>query len=234
MMTTSNSATQCAAGHFQDIAASPPTTLADHLFKAQRFSLRLHFGRGEILVHEGDPADKVFKIVSGIVRICRHTADGRRCIADFLLPGDLLGFLECPDQPTTAEAVTAVTVVAYPRSRIDELAQSDSALRTRIACHLSAALLEAQHQLFVLSCQSAKERLASFLLRLASRMDVRQGDPLHLLMTRQDIADHLGLTIETVSRSFSALRNDRVLIIPASSQLIIADMGALRRLALED
>ncbi|HEY8948677.1 MAG TPA: helix-turn-helix domain-containing protein [Rhizomicrobium sp.] len=208
-------------------------TLSDHLRSLQRYSARLHFARNEALFDEASPADTVYKIVSGTVRICRHAPDGRRHISDFLLPGDLIGFLECADQPATAEAVSAVTVIAYPRNRIDALAETDPSIRTRILCHLSSNLLEAQRQLFVLGCQNAKERLASFLLRLADRLDVMQGDRLDLPMSRQDIADHLGLTIETVSRAMTALKTHGYVAVPNSHQLILSNIPALRAIALE-
>ncbi len=210
-----------------------PITLEDHLRTLQPYSARRHFARNETIFSEGDSADSVYRIVSGTVRICRHTSDGRRNIPEFLLPGDLLGFLECADQPTTAEAVTEVTLICYPRIRFDRLAESSAAVRARLFCHLSASLLEAQHHLFVLGCQCAKERVASFLLRLADRMDVFQGDRLDLAMGRQDIADHLGLTIETVCRAIAALRGDGVVTVPNSHQLILTDMAALRVLAVE-
>jgi len=218
---------------FSQSPGSEPLTLADHLRSLQRYSARLHFARNEMLFDEADPADHVYKIVSGTVRLCRHTPDGRRHITDFLLPGDMIGFLECADQPAMAEAVSPVTVIAYPRNRIDALAETDPSIRARILCHLSSNLLEAQRQLFVLGCQNAKERLASFLLRLADRTDVMQGDRLDLPMGRQDIADHLGLTIETVSRAITTLKAQGYLVVPNTHQLILANVPALRALALE-
>ena len=215
-------------------AGDAPVTLHDHLRALQSCSARRQFARNETIFSEGDSADYVHKIVSGTVRICRHAADGRRNIAEFLLPGDLLGFQECADQPATAEAVTEVTLISYPRNRLDRLAESSAAVRSRLLCHLSANLLEAQHHLFVLGCQCAKERVASFLLRLADRTDIFQGDRLDLTMGRQDIADHLGLTIETVCRAISVLRGEGVVTVPNSHQIIINDMAALRVLAVED
>jgi CRP/FNR family transcriptional regulator, nitrogen fixation regulation protein len=210
-----------------------PLTLNDHLRALQPYSARRHFSRNETIFSEGDPADTVYKIISGTVRICRHTSDGRRHIADFAMPGDLLGFLECADQPATAEAVTEVTLIAYPRTRFDRLAESSPAVRSQVLCHLSASLLEARHHLFVLGCQCAKERVASFLLRLADRTDVMPGERLDLPMGRQDIADHLGLTVETVCRAISALRGEGLVTVPNSHQLILNDIEALRVLAVE-
>ncbi|HEV2560591.1 MAG TPA: cyclic nucleotide-binding domain-containing protein [Rhizomicrobium sp.] len=210
-----------------------PITLNDHLRALQPYSARQRFNRGETIFSEGDPANHVYKVLSGTVRICRHAADGRRYIFDFMMPGDLIGFLECPDQPITAEAVTEVTLISYPKSSFDRLAASSAEVRTRLLCHLSASLRTVQQHLFVLGCQNAKERVASFLLRLADRNDVGAGQRLDLTMGRQDIADHLGLTIETVCRAIAVLRNDRLVTIPNTHQIILNDIRALRALAIE-
>ena len=159
--------------------------------------------------------------------------DGRRYIVDFLVPGDLMGFVESPDLPASAEAVTETALVAYPRVYFDRLAKENEAVRTQLPCYLSTNLLTAQQHMFVLGCQKAKERVASFLLRLADRMDLVCGDRLDLPMSRQDIADHLGLTIETISRMITALRNDGAVLIPNTQQIVLRDMAALRALAAE-
>lgn len=210
-----------------------PASLNAHLRTLQGQSQRLHFSRNEMIFSEGDAATKVYKISSGTVRLCRHTPDGRRHIIEFLLPGDLIGFVETPTQPATAEAVTDVTLISYPRSSFDRLAASNPAIRADVLCHLSANLLDAQERLFILGCQSAKERVASFLLRLADRTDVLDGDRLDLPMGRQDVADHLGLTIETVCRAISALKADGLVAVPNTHQLILRSLPALRALATE-
>jgi CRP-like cAMP-binding protein len=214
-------------------ADAAPVTLNDYLGKFQSFGARRLYVRGEQIFGEGDPADTVYKIVSGAVRLCRYTPDGRRHITDFALPGDLIGFLECADQPATGEAVAETTLIAYPRAAFDRIATNDPVLRARILCHLSSTLLEAQRHLFVLGCQNAKERVASFLLRLSDRLDALQGDRIDMPMGRQDIADHLGLTIETVCRAISALKCDGALSVPNAHQLVLTDMPMLRTLAIE-
>jgi CRP/FNR family nitrogen fixation transcriptional regulator len=208
-------------------------TLNDYLRVLQPFGTRLHFTRDERIFNQEDPASDVFKIVSGTVRLCRHTADGRRCIIDFAVPGDIIGLLTCADQPMDAEAVGDVTLIAIPRSCIDRLASTDSAVSSRMLWHLSVNLLEAQQHLFVLGCQGAKERVASFLVRWADRCDLSSGDPLELPMGRHDIADHLGLTIETVSRAFSALKSEGLIALPNAHRVIIPRLAALRTTAQE-
>ncbi len=224
----------CAPPPSQDNAAAAPVTLTDHLHRIQGHGARMYFTRNETVFNQDDPADQVYRILSGTVRLCRYMPDGRRYIVDFLLPGDLMGFVESPDLPASAEAVTESTLIAFPRICFDRLANENAAVRTQLLCHLSSNLLTAHQHMFVLGCQKAKERVASFLLRLADRMDLICGDRLDLPMSRQDIADHLGLTIETISRMITALRNEGAILIPNTQQIVLRDMAALRKLAAED
>jgi len=208
-----------------------PVTMNEHLHMLREFSTRQQFSRNETIFNEGDAADHVYKIISGTVRLCRHMPDGRRHIADFMLPGDLVGFAECAEHPLTAEAITIVTLTSFPRSQFDRLGDCDPQVRANLLSLVSTSLLTAQQHLFVLSCQNAKERLASFILRMAARADVLSGDRLDLSMGRQDIADHLGLTIETICRAIASLKSDGAIAVPNSHQLILKDIGALRALS---
>lgn len=219
--------------HLSEIVGTP-VTLTDHLRRIQEYGARLHFQRNEVLFTEGDAAEHFYRIISGTVRLCRYMPDGRRYIVDFQVPGDVIGLTESPDHPMSAEGVTDVIVVAYPRVCFDRMARDCPDLRTQHLCHLSSSLLSAQQHMFVLGCQKAKERVASFVLRLADRLDLCHGDRLDLAMSRQDIADHLGLTIETISRSISALRTEGALLVPNTHQLVLRDMTILRRLAAEE
>ncbi|HWY62413.1 MAG TPA: cyclic nucleotide-binding domain-containing protein [Rhizomicrobium sp.] len=214
-------------------AAQTGATLPDHLQAIQSYGARQHYQRNETVFNQGDPADQVYRIVDGTVRLCRHLPDGRRYIMDFLLPGDVMGFVESPDQPVSAEAVTEVSLIAFPRGCFDRLARENAGARHQLLRHMSESLQMAQQHLFVLGCQKANERVASFLLRLADRLDVMCGDRIDLTMSRQDIADHLGLTIETISRSITALRGSGVILVPNAHQIILRDMAALRVLAAE-
>jgi CRP-like cAMP-binding protein len=200
------------------------TTLASYLRKLRPFSTRQHFGRNEVIFQEVDPTERVYRGISGMVRTCRHTANGTRHVADFVLPGELIANAECAEHPFTAEAITPVTLIGYARSSFDRLASSVPAVRVRLVSLLSTNLLTAQRQLFVLGSQTARQRIASFVLRLADRGDVTRGE-------RLDIADHLGMTIETLCRAIAALRDDRVITVPNSKQLILNDIAASRAIA---
>jgi CRP-like cAMP-binding protein len=228
-----------AAGIFENASAvatpfeapAVAVSLTDHLQTIQSYGARQHYRRNETIFNQDDPADQVYRILDGTVRLCRHMPDGRRYIVDFLLLGDVMGFVESSDQPVSAEAVTEVSLIAFPRVCFDRLARESADARKQLLCHMSANLLTAQQHLFVLGCQKADERVASFLLRLADRLDVVCGDRLDLTMSRQDIADHLGLTIETISRAFTALRSAGVILITSAQQLVLRDMAGLRALA---
>jgi CRP/FNR family nitrogen fixation transcriptional regulator len=237
-LSTARSAPTSAAAYkryfFQQPGETPePVTLADYLGRIQAYGARLHFNRNEPIFNQDDPADHVYRIISGTVRLCRYMPDGRRYIVDFLLPGDLMGFVESADLPAAAEAVTDVTLIAFPRICFDRLAEENSGVRVELLRHLSSNLLTAQQHLFVLGCQKARERVASFLLRLADRVGATCGDRLDLPMSRQDIADHLGLTIETISRTITGLRSTGAVLIPNTHQVVLRDMAALRTLAAE-
>jgi CRP/FNR family transcriptional regulator len=216
--------------HSQEGMPSASMALANRLYQVREYSSRKQFGRNEVIFRQGDPASEVFKIISGTVRLCRYMPDGRRCIVDFLLPGDLMGFIESADRPVSAEAVTEVTLVSYPRASCERLAEGSAAMRADLLGHISDNLLIAHQHLFVLGCQKAKERVASFLLRLADRQGLGQGDLLDLAMGRQDIADHIGLTIETVSRMIAALKGEKIILAPNSHQLILCNLDMLRAL----
>lgn len=214
--------------------ASEPASLGDFLRRIQAYGTRLHYTHNEIIFNQDDPSEQVYRIVSGTVRLCRYMPDGRRHIVDFLLPGDVMGFSESPYHPLSAEAVSEVTLLAFPRSCFDRLAAENPAVRSQLSCHLSSSLLSAQHQSFVLGCQKAKERVASFLLRLADRMDVACGERLDFPMSRQDIADHLGLSIDAIIRILTELRGRDIVLIPNTHQIVLRDMAALRALAAEN
>ncbi len=162
----------------------------------------VHLSRDQEVFGEGEPADQVFKVVRGAVRCFRVLSDGRRQICDFYLPGDVFGIEPGQDRRTTAEALTDTVLVAARRSTVVE--DEDSGTARRLWALAMADLQRSQDHALTLGRRSANERVASFLVDMAARLgDV---DNLELPMTRQDIADYLGLTIETVSRTLTHLQ----------------------------
>jgi len=188
------------------------------------------FGRNETIFNDGDAAEHSYRVVSGAVRLCKMLPDGRRQIAEFFLPGDYFGLNALEEHSFTAEAVTDSVVVSFPRRRVERLCDEAPDLRKELLARLYADLSATQNHLVMLGRQSAKERVASFLLLLAGREDAGDGDTIDLPMGRQDIADYLGLTIETVCRALSDLKRSKLIVTPNTHQVVLKNREALQAL----
>jgi CRP-like cAMP-binding protein len=197
----------------------------------RRIGSKLRFDRGETIFSEGDAAEYAYQVVKGAVRLCKHMADGRRQIAQFLLPGDFFSFMDLSEHSFTAEAVGDTTLISYPQRQIARLAEERPSLRRRFATLLSQRVLDIQNHLVILGRQTAREKVASFLLFLIEHEGTEEVNLLNVLMSRQDIADFLGLTIETVCRVLSAMKRDGLVGIPNLHQLAIKDIDALYAVA---
>ena len=158
---------------------------------------------------EGDPAGFVFNLTRGMVTASKALPDGRRQITGFLYPGDFLGIALHNAHVYSAEALTGVTLCRFPRSKLRALFDEFPKLEIRLLSLTANELAAAQDQMLLLGRKSAKERVVSFLLMLARRAEPRgeTGRLLDLPMNRLDIADYLGLSAETVSRTFSTFRD---------------------------
>jgi CRP/FNR family nitrogen fixation transcriptional regulator len=189
-----------------------------------------HFGPNETIFAEGDDARYAYKVVSGAVRICKLLADGRRQITEFALDGDHFGFEWTNEHAVTAEALGPVTALPFPRARVERLEREEQGVRHSLMQMLRRDLLSAQNHLLMLGRQTAKERVASFLLQMMERRD--NGNTIEVPMSRQDIADYLGLTIETVCRALSELKRSRVISIPNRHQIVVRNADVLESMAL--
>ena len=197
----------------------------DELVALERLGARRSFTRDEEIYAEGDRADCWFKVVSGTVRICKLMADGRRHIAEFFFAGDCFGFDGVGERAFSAEAVGDVVVMRFSRGATERLVGERPGL-ARGLCNMTLRnLAHAQTRLFLLGRMTAPERVASFVLELAERRDVRRN--LDVPMSRNDIADYLGLTIETVCRVLSSLKREGVIAIPSPHRIEIRDREAL-------
>jgi CRP-like cAMP-binding protein len=205
--------------------------VAGHLDHLGGQEMRLRFQRNEMIFAERDAATQIYSVAAGCVRLCRHVPDGRRHISDFVFPGDIFGIGGYQAYPYAAEAVNNVTVVAFPRSAFERLGEGDPALRTDLMAHYAMLLMRAQQHFFTASCQSARERMATFVLHLFQEERLVYGDCLDIPMCRQEIADHLGLTIETICRVLAAMRKDGILEIPNAHQLVVKRPDILRAIA---
>src|SRR5271155_492321 len=161
------------------------------------------YSAGEAIFWEGDPAGQIFDVVEGVLRVCRVLADGRRAIVGFIYPGDVLGISVQSRYLFTAEAVTDVRVRRFSRGRFISLVNESPALRPQLLALLCDEMSAAQDQMLLLGRKSAEERVASFLLAIHRKSAA--GNDIALPMGRLDMADYLGLTIETVSRTMTNL-----------------------------
>jgi CRP/FNR family nitrogen fixation transcriptional regulator len=176
--------------------------------------------KGEEIFADGDTADYIYKVVSGTVRSCKLLNDGRRQIDSFHLAGDIFGLESGAEHRLTAEAVDDVVVLAFRRSRFDSLVHDNAALSNQLMASVIASLERAHDHMVLLGRKTAQEKIASFLLGMASRL-APKADRFDLPMQRADIADHLGLTIETVSRVLTQMMRDGLIKLAAAGRTIV-------------
>jgi CRP/FNR family nitrogen fixation transcriptional regulator len=185
--------------------------------------------KGEGVFGEGDAAEFFYKVVSGTIRTYKLLSDGRRQIDAFHLADDIFGIEAGAEHRFSAEAVDGATVIAFRRSRLEALTQQNPAFGEQVMSSMIRNLERAQDHMLLLGRKTAQEKIASFLLDLAQRLHER--DRFELPMQRTDIADHLGLTIETVSRTLTQFARDGLIKLAASSRsVVLADKPALARL----
>ena len=223
-----NTATAVSYDTFNSPQPSFPANTAAPAFQA--IGTVAHFGPNETVFAEGDEARYAYKVVSGAVRICKLLADGRRQITEFALDGDHFGFEWTNEHAVTAEALGPVTALRFPRARIERLEREEQGVRNSLMQMLRRDLLSAQNHLLMLGRQTAKERVASFLLQMIERRD--NGNTIDVPMSRQDIADYLGLTIETVCRALSEMKRSRIISIPNRHQIVVRNSDVLESMAL--
>jgi len=186
---------------------------------------------GRILFSEGDEAEGVFEVVSGTLRLYKVLIDGRRQIIGFVSGGQLLGLAPQRQYLCTAEAVTPLTVRRYQRPAFERRIDEEPGLARRLLAAVSNELRMAQDQMLLLGRKSATEKVASFLISLAATESGDYESHVDLPMGRGDIADYLGLTVETVSRTFTKLKNDGLIKLPSPASVEILDVQHLEDLA---
>jgi CRP/FNR family nitrogen fixation transcriptional regulator len=197
----------------------------DELVALEQLGTRLTFPRNQEIFAEGDDAKHWYRVVSGMVRICKLLADGRRHIAEFRVAGEFFGFEAVREHGHFAEAVDHVVLMRYPRAALERLAEQRPGFARRLREVAVAGLVAAHGRMLQLGRMTAGERVASFLLDLAERLDRQKA--IDLPMSRYDIADYLGLTIETVSRVLSGLRRNGTIAIPNVHRIELLDRTAL-------
>jgi CRP/FNR family transcriptional regulator, nitrogen fixation regulation protein len=203
---------------------SEPNSLARSMYL---LGSTMSYPRDAVIFCEGESADYVYKVIGGSVRTYKILSDGRRQIGRFYLPGDVFGLQFVDTHVFSAEAIADAKVLVVKRQALNTLAKRDAGIAGELAALTSRELRRMQERLLLL-IQSAQERLASFLLEMAE--SVSSGNAIELPMSRQDIADYLGLTIETVSRTLTALEGAAVIKVPTSRRILLCNRGALRRM----
>jgi CRP/FNR family nitrogen fixation transcriptional regulator len=184
---------------------------------------------GTEIYGEGESATAWYRVQSGVVRTCKLMPDGRRQIEDFLFPGDFFGLETRDEHSFAAEAVTPATVVRYARPRLSAAAANNNRLAARLLDVTLEQLSKVHGRLMLLGRKTAEEKLATFLLEMLARSEDENG--IDLTMSRTDIADYLGLTIETVSRTFSTLKHEGVIALPSAQHVVVLDRDLLEEIS---
>jgi CRP-like cAMP-binding protein len=217
---------------------SAPRTAANHVFadpsEADSLDQSMHlmgavitYPRNTEIFGDNEPAEYLYKVVSGTVRTYKILSDGRRQIGGFYLSGDIFG-LEFADGHTfSAEAITETKVLVVKRSVLNSMANRHAGVAQQLFALTGRELSRVQDRILLL-IKSAQERVAGFLLEMAARAPA--GNFIELPMSRQDIADYLGLTIETVSRTFTSLESCAAIEVLTSRRIVLRNRAALSRM----
>ncbi len=187
----------------------------------------MSFSRNAEIYGENEPADYLYKVISGTVRTYKMLSDGRRQIGAFYFRGDIFGLEMGEQHAFSAEAISDVKVLVIKRSAVVGLAERDNDVARQLWALTGRELGRVQDHLLLL-VKTARERVVSFLLEMAAR--VPADNAVELPMSRQDIADYLGLTIETVSRTLTQLENAAAIELPSSRRIVLRNRVALGRL----
>jgi CRP-like cAMP-binding protein len=201
-----------------------PVPLFDNV---QIGGVAMTFERNAEIFGEGESADYVYKVVSGAVRAYKVLSDGRRQVTAFYMPGDVFGIESEDEHSSSAEAIDKSVILLVRRSSLLGLAQSNGEVARHLWAITATELRRSQDHALLL-IKTAKERIAAFLLDMAKRLAGKGC--VELPMSRQDIADYLGLTIETVSRTLTLLSEDSTIQFLASRRIVLRNQSELNEL----
>jgi CRP/FNR family transcriptional regulator len=205
---------------------------ADELVDLDRLSRPMHHAARETIFEQDELADSVFNITSGSARLYRLLPDGRRQVVGFALPGDFLGLALTERNAFSADALTPLTACSFSRQSFSDFLDSKQHLLRKLHAMAGHELSLAQEQMVILGRRTAEEKIAAFLIGLRKRWArlSTSSVTIPLPMTRQDIGDFLGLTVETVSRMLTRLAREKViLIVPDGVRLL--DVARIEALA---
>ena len=195
---------------------------------AEPLATRVRYSRGQAIYEEDSTVECWCRIVSGVARRFSLRVDGRRQIVDLLLPDDVFGFGTRGRHRFAVEAAVDGTVVArYPRARLETLAASDVRVAQQLQEASAQAMARLQTLILTLGRTTAEAKVGCFLLRMAERLSAGPPDALLLPISRDDIADYLTLSVETVSRSLTQLKRHGLIQLLGTRQIRIVDPEAI-------
>lgn len=210
------------------------SALDDHQVVAfRRLGCTRELAAGETLCWDGDAATHVYSMTHGVLRLSKLLPDGRRHVMGFAFPGDFVGVTLEDRHAFTAEAIGDAALCQFPRSRFEAFVEQHPRMGRRLYAAAAAELVAARSRLMLLGRKTAAERMASFILEMARRTaQAVAGEPrASLPMSRMDIADYLGLRVETVSRELAGLKAARLVRMTGIHELIVTDPDGLAALA---
>ena len=198
----------------------------------ERLAIPVEYASGESIYRCNEPIEHWYRVVAGAARKSAVTGDGRRHVADFFLPGDFFGYsAPCSDR-FCVEAILPRTLIRhYPRQVAEKLADSDPQIAHSIRECAFKAIVRLQWRTVTLACASALEKVSAFLLEMADRSHGAQTDTVFLPMSRYDIADYLGMAVETVSRTLTELAERDAIAFRSVREVRISDRIALEAFA---
>lgn len=212
--------------------ALPPVETCLLAHSPELVGTRMSYVRDEEIYGEAEEAAYVYKVVSGAVRTYKLLGDGRRQIGAFHLPGDVFGVESGARHKLSAEAIVDTVVIVVKRRILEAVAARDLDVARELWAITARSLDHAEQHMLLLGRKTASERVASFLLEMDARMQKSGG--INLPMTRRDIADYLGLTLETVSRTVSQLHTAGTVALSNARQIKVQRRAKLQALGAEE
>jgi len=217
----------CEARHQGMCGALSP----EQLVSLSRHTRRVHHAAGDELLADAMPITSYANVLSGVIKLSKVLEDGRQQVVGLQFAPDLLGRLFATESRVAAEAASDVDLCVVSKSALESIVRENPALEHRIMLQTLRELDEAREWMVTLGRKTAQEKVASFLYLIASHIDPAHGEPcanFDLPLSRNDIGDFLGLTIETVSRQISKLKADGVIEITNYRHVAVPDLARLR------
>lgn len=204
----------------------------DELVYLNRILSLVELDEGQVAFLEGDENGFLFNVISGALRLIKSLPDGRRQIVGFLFPGDIMGHAVRGHYVYSAEALKRSSLCRVPKSGLSDVMERFPKLEHKLLGMASEEIAHAQDHLLILGRKHAREKVASALTGLVERLGRKepQGWLIELPMTRRDLADYVGLTIETVSRTITELEREGYLTRPNIHSLLLPDLETFSEL----